>query len=184
MGVSLQTGASTDRASTLEEYPRKELSRMSASPFASTHRPPSVRYLLLALVAVPVIVLGILAMHFLASGSLAAGSLGGTALGESTSTHAMVTSGHTQPGALETAPAAPADDCDGMCVAGHNMPDHSLMAMVCVLAIMIYMLLFVVPVTWTRWASSGALPRSLAALLATLAPRSPPSLSMLSLSRR
>ncbi len=184
MGVSLQTGASTDRASTLEEYPRKELSRMSASPFASTHRPPSVRYLLLALVAVPVIVLGILAMHFLASGSLAAGSLGGTALGESTSTHAMVESGHTHPGAPETAPAAPADDCDGMCAAGHNMPDHSLMAMVCVLALMIYMLLFMVPVTWARWASSGALPRSLAALLATLAPRSPPSLSMLSLSRR
>lgn len=162
---------------------------MSASPFASTHRPPSLRYLLLALVAVPVIVLGILAMHFLAGGSLAAGSLasgslGGTSLGESPSTHAMVESGHTHPGSPQSAPAVPADDCDGMCAAGHNMPDHSLMAMVCVLAIMIYVLLFMVPVTWTRWASSGALPRSLAALLATLAPRSPPSLSMLSLSRR
>jgi Family of unknown function (DUF6153) len=184
MGVSLQTGASVDSASTLEKYRRKELSRVSASPFASIHRPPSLRYLILALVAVPLIVLGILAMHFLASGSLATGSLGGTSLGESTSSHAMVESGHTHPGSSEPAPAAPADDCDGMCAAGHNMPGHSLMAMVCVLALMIYVLLFVVPVTWTRWGSSGALPRSIAALLATLAPRSPPSLSMLSLSRR
>jgi hypothetical protein len=152
---------------------------MIASPFASTHRPPSLRYGFLALVAVPLIVLGILAMHFLASGSPVVDSVG-----ESTSSHAMVESGHTHPGSSEPAPAASADDCDGMCAAGHNMPGHSLMATVCVLALMIYVLLFIVPVTWTRWALSGALPRSVTALLATLAPRWPPSLSMLSLSRR
>ena len=152
---------------------------MFVSPFASTHRRWSLRYLLLVLVAIPAIMLGILGMHFLASSSLDIGSLT-----ETTSSHAMIETSQSHMGPEHSSPAASADDCDGMCMAGHDMPGHSLIGMVCILALVIYVFIFLVPVLWSRWGSGENVVKSLAATLAGLAPPSPPSLSMLSLSRR
>lgn len=157
---------------------------MSVSVFASTYRRWSLRYLLLALVAVPAILLGILGMHFIASNSLPAGPPAAGSLAETTSSHAMIESSPSHKGVEHSSLAASADDCDGTCVAGHDMPGHSLMGMVCILALVIYVLIFFVPVLFARGGFGQNLLRSLATTLAGLASPSPPSLSMLSLSRR
>jgi hypothetical protein len=118
---------------------------------------------------VAAIVVGLLAMHVISGG-------------DRTSHHTAVSTqqhGDTMT-MMGTSPVSAAVDCNGTCESGHNMG-----SMACLLALLITTIILTVRVIITRWGSD--LYRLIAALSAampaTVAPRLPPSLLTLSISR-
>ncbi|RDV44742.1 hypothetical protein DOE76_10985 [Leifsonia sp. ku-ls] len=142
-----------------------------------------VQRIVVLLLAVTGIVTGLLAMHTLT-----------TVTGDHSAHHAVATthddSGIAAAGATthraamvsdaDTEMSHGAGDCNGSCQSGHNMAN-----MVCLLALLALTLVLTLRVIFTRWGNDlHRLVAALAAALpATLAPPSPPSLHVLSISR-
>ncbi|MDN4613168.1 DUF6153 family protein [Leifsonia sp. F6_8S_P_1B] len=137
------------------------------------------------LLAVTGIVVGLLAMHTLT-----------TVAGDHTTHHATAAATHDHAAVASTATAAvhpaaiadnamtgmpgPTSDCNGTCDSGHNMAN-----MVCLLALLVLTLVVTLRVIFTRWGNDlhRLVAALTAALPAVLAPPSPPSLHILSISR-
>lgn len=130
------------------------------------------RRVLLAVFAVPAIVFGLLAMHVLTTLG-AAPSPDGSVM---TSHHMSETSG-TQ---VTTAPMmseAP-DGCGGNCG-----PEHDMISMICVLALLVTLLLLTVQLLRIRWDELRLWARAYSPRLNSLPTPRPPSLHVLSISR-
>lgn len=125
------------------------------------------RRTMIALLAVPAILMGLLAMHFLASESLAPESHSMTA---SVAESPMIEDAHNE----APAPAG----CDEMCA-----PTHDMLGMACVLALLVLAVLIIVHLFLYRFRALGAELRLIVARLSALAPPAPPSLHVLSISR-
>lgn len=132
------------------------------------------RRLLLALFAVPAILIGLLAMHVFTTASadssapLAAAShhMGATPLLSAESA------------AIVPSSPATADDCDGLC-----SPSHDMLGMICVLALLVTLVLLTVHLVAIRWEQPLRAIKDLAARASALVPPVPPSLIVLSISR-
>ncbi len=126
------------------------------------------RRLLIALVAVPAILIGLLAMHFLAGpDEVASSSMGMSASAASTTTSAMTDTAGT--------------DCAAVCLTSHAMT----MSMACVLALLVTVIMLTLLLTFGR-RDPELLNRLLSlwrARIASLPPPLPPSLQILSISR-
>lgn len=139
------------------------------------------RRLLIALFAVPAILVGLLAVHVLADSGMteasaphASSTHPGDAAPAQSPEHAMVPAVSTNNSG---------SDCGGECGPSHDMPSHDTLSMICVLALLISVLLLIPPLILTRWEQ---LRRDILALItkaAALAPPTPPSLHVLSISR-
>lgn len=131
------------------------------------------RRVLIAVFAVPVIVFGLLAMHVL------------TTLGASPSPDgSMMTSHHMMSetsGAQVTTPPmmnAVPDSCGGTCG-----PEHDMISMICVLALLVTMLLLTVQLIRIRWDELKLWARACSPRPNALPAPRPPSLHALSISR-
>ena len=121
----------------------------------------------IAVLAVPAILIGLLAMHFLASETMTPAS------------HLMTVSAADSPmiaDAQDGAPVTP--ECGPTCG-----PAHDMLAMACVLALLVSIVLIMLPVFLSRIHSIGAAVQVIQARLSALAPPFPPSLYALSISR-
>ncbi len=117
------------------------------------------RRTIIALIAVPAILVGLLLMHVLS----ADGSATPTGVGGSTSATVIVD--------------ASADvDCDGPCA-----PTHSMAEVACILALLVSLILLAAPVSIRRWLVLASPMRF--ALFDTRAPSAPLTLHELSISR-
>ncbi len=133
------------------------------------------RRLVIALFAVPAILLGLLAMHVLANGGMT----------EASSPHAS-SPAHSPEQSMAMAVSSDSQSpayCGGECGPNHNMPNHDMLSMICVLALLISVLLLVPPLILTRWQELRRDILALIAKTAALAPPDPPSLHALSISR-
>ena len=133
------------------------------------------RRLLIALLAVPAILVGLLAMHVLTTTGM-----GDTSASAATPAHHM---GEASLVANESAagnPAmpSPAEDCGGLCGPGHDM-----LGMICVLALLVTVVLLALHLILIRWEELWRVITTLTAKAAALAPPAPPSLHVLSISR-
>lgn len=141
--------------------------------FSRLRESPAGR-VLLALFVVPAILIGLLAMHVLTTGSM---NQTGISTAPTASHHVDVA-----PADMSLLPApgtpAPAGDCGGPC-----MPSHDMLSMLCVLALLVGVILFAVRLVLTGWPSVARVPATLHARVSALAPPSPPSLHVLSISR-
>lgn len=144
--------------------------RALSTPTASA-LPGWVR-LALVFLAVPAILVGLLAMHVLTTGTSHAPdahtSASHTSSVASGSTSADNLAGHSH----ETA------NCDGACG-----PEHDMLGMACVLALLMTALLLVLQLTLLRWGSPFSIASRVVARFAARAPARPPSLLVLSISR-
>ncbi|MEQ1734898.1 MAG: DUF6153 family protein [Rhodoglobus sp.] len=135
--------------------------------------------LAIALLAVPVILVGLLAMHVLTTGEM-----GDTGIAVASASHHDRTdappSTNATMAAMASTPGAPAppEDCSGMCGPGHEM-----LGMVCGLALLITVVLITLQLIFTRWQPLRRVAITIAATAAALAPLPPPSLHILSISR-
>ncbi len=120
--------------------------------------------LAIILLAVPAILIGLLAMHVLTIGA----------------SHAHESASHVSMpvGESATAHQLEASNCDGLCG-----PEHDLLGMACILALLTTALLLTVHLTLSRWGSLPAVAIRIMARIAALAPPQPPSLLVLSISR-
>lgn len=128
------------------------------------------RRLVIALFAVPAILLGLLAMHVLANGGMT----------EASSPHAS-SPAHSPEQSMAMAVSSDSQSpayCGGECG-----PNHNMLSMICVLALLISVLLLVPPLILTRWQELRRDILALIAKTAALAPPDPPSLHALSISR-
>jgi len=140
---------------------------MNAMLTLSSRPRSSWRRVVIALLAVPAILIGLLAMHFLASEALAPEA------------HSMSASAAESPMLAVAHNEAPAPEgCDEMCA-----PTHDMLGMACVLALLVSAVLIVFHVFLLRFRASGAVLRVMVARLSALAPPAPPSLHILSISR-
>lgn len=128
------------------------------------------RRLLIAVFAVPAILIGLLAMHVLTTA--------GT--GDSSASAAMATHHMSDTTLMSEAPGAPspAGDCGGFCG-----PSHDMLGMICVLALLVTVVLLSLHLILIRWEELRRVVTDLAAKAAALAPPAPPSLHVLSVSR-
>jgi hypothetical protein len=133
-------------------------------------RSTALRRVIVALIAVPTVLVGLLAMHVLA------------ASGDPVSRHADMSLAFAMPQATDSAPpVTSAFGCDQFCGPTHNMG-----AMACILALLLTALAVAALVAFRGWASLTAALAAIAALIARprgLAPPLPPSLEFLSISR-
>lgn len=133
--------------------------------------PPVWKRLAVVLLAVPAILVGLLAMHVPTTGVAPSPDAHG-----STTQAAIVVNGSAADNLA--APAQTETDCEPACV-----PEHDLLGMACILALLMTALLLTVRLTLLRWVPVGALASTVMARLANLAPPQPPSLLVLSISR-
>ena len=153
------------------KYPKyiveRKAGEMHAMLTLSSRPRSSWRRVVIALLAVPAILIGLLAMHFLASESLAPES------------HSMTASAADSPMVAVAHNEAPAPvGCDEMCA-----PTHDMLGMACVLALLVSADLIIFHVFLFRFRTLGAALRQIVARLSALAPPAPPSLHVLSISR-
>ncbi len=141
------------------------LSQSDAAPLSLWKR------LAVVLLAVPAILIGLLAMHVLTTGVAHASDVHGS------TTHASIAVTGSEADNLTAAPHAETD-CDAGCV-----PQHDMLGMACILALLMTALVLAVRLTLLRWGTVGALASTVMARLANLAPPQPPSLLVLSISR-
>lgn len=141
---------------------------MNSATLFSFMRSNRLRRILVAVIAVPMILVGLLAMHVVA----AAGDQAGPH-----STMSMTTESFA--GVSEGTPnAAVVDSCDEFCGSTHDMG-----AMACILAILLTLLaVAVIARLYGRLGLRSLFPRALSAALSWPLPR-PPSLTVLSISR-
>lgn len=143
-----------------------------------------VQRIVVLLLAVTGIVVGLLAMHTLTTVTGDHGAHhtvttthddSGIAAAGATMTHRAAMVGDDETGMFHGA-----SDCNGTCQSGHNMAN-----MVCLLALLVLTLVMTLRVIFTRWGNDlhRLIAALAAALPATLAPPSPPSLHVLSISR-
>ena len=126
----------------------------------------------LALFAVPAILIGLLAMHVLVAGNMT-----------ETATHqSSVSVAATASGDMTMAPnpetGALADECGGIC-----MPSHDMLGMMCVLALLAGAIFFALQLLLSGRPDLRATLKPLQLTAAALAPPTPPSLHVLSISR-
>lgn len=140
----------------------RALSALSASPLSLWKR------LAIVLLAVPAILVGLLAMHVLTTGAshAPASTVQASTVMSDSATDTL------SPHAHETT------DCDGLCG-----PEHDMVGMACILALLMTALLLTVRLTLLRWPAPLTLASTIVADLANLAPPQPPSLLVLSISR-
>lgn len=152
----------------------------------ATH--PRASWLRVAITALgaAALLVGLLAMHVVVSG----GHSGHAHSADSSASSTAPAADHTahELHAMATVPAlaalpapmldAAGDPCDGTCP-----PAHTLIAMTCIIALLISVLILVVAVILRRWVRLRHGIRSLASRVAGLAFPDPPSLLVLSISR-
>jgi len=133
-------------------------------------RSTALRRVIVALIAVPMVLVGLLAMHVLA------------ASGDAVSQHADMSIAFALPQATDGVPPASfASGCIQFCG-----PAHDMGAMACILALLLTVLTVAALVAFRGWAGVTAALAVIAALMARprgLAPPLPPSLEFLSISR-
>jgi hypothetical protein len=137
--------------------------------FARLRRSPKQRLAIL-LFAVPAIVIGLLAMHVLTA------SPGGESV-EPVSHH-LIASTTTSAAHSGDNGSAPTGDCAEPCG-----PTHDMVGMICALALLATVVFVMVALVLIRWAELRRLVNALAIKAAALAPPTPPSLLVLSISR-
>ena len=151
---------------------------MRGRTFLARLRVPPWRRLVIALVAVPAILVGLLAMHVLANGGM---SESGSPRAITAHT-AMAELAHSAEAAMATAPdpsmPLPAGDCGGMCG-----PSHDMLGMICVLALLATVVLLAAHLVLIRWEELRRVVATLLANASAMAPLEPPSLHVLSISR-
>ena len=133
----------------------------SASPLSGWKR------LAIILLAVPAILVGLLAMHVLTTGASHAPNA------HESASHVSIAVGESA-----TARSHETTNCDGVCG-----PEHDMLGMACILALLITALVLTVHLTLLRWGSARAVADTIMARIAALAPPQPPSLLVLSISR-
>lgn len=140
----------------------------------------AVRRLLLVAPVALAIITGLLAMHTL-TGSHQPAVSGSSAM----SVHGQV--GAATPGEVattETMHAGAAPRCHAVCGSSAGMPDHSMLMVVCVLALLAAIIVLLAPAVSAILARTLARTRVRAAILLSALPRPrPPSLLVLSISR-
>lgn len=137
--------------------------------------------LMIAVFAVPAILVGLLAMHVLTTTGLdeTGTSASHTAHHADAKSLADAAAGSMVMSALNTDQRAPSPDgCAGPCG-----PSHSMLSMICVLALLVTVLLFTVQLILTGWRSVRPMVATLIASTAVLLAPPPPSLTLLSISR-
>ena len=118
--------------------------------------------LAVVLLAVPAILMGLLAMHVLTTGA-------------THTPHAHASTAHASSAVDDSAAYSPTaaphseTDCDPACV-----PEHDMLGMACILALLMTALVLAVRLTLLRWGTVGALASTVMARLANLAPPQPP----------
>ena len=130
---------------------------------------------LIALFAVPAILIGLLAMHVLTTTDMSHSTASTTMTAHHLSAEALA-SGEALT-AISAVPA-PSEDCGGLCG-----PSHDMLALVCVLALLVTVMLLTVHLVLIRWEERRPPVTTLSAKAATLARPRPPSLHVLSISR-
>ncbi len=139
------------------------------------------RRLAVALFAVPAILVGLLGMHVLTTGGM-----GEPMAAAISAIHAAAaapfSADRTDMAMGEVSPPAPAplplDNCCGLCG-----PRHGMLGMACVLALLVALVLLTLHLVLAGWQPLGRHAAALLAKAAALAPPSPPSLHVLSISR-
>lgn len=144
------------------------LSAPSASSLSGWKR------LALVLLAVPAILVGLLAMHVLTTGP----SHAPAAHSAEDHEHAPLIMGELAATSALGGPTFDATDCGGDCG-----PEHDMLGMACVLALLLTALLLTVHLTLLRWGTARAIASTIMGRIAALAPPRPPSLLVLSISR-
>lgn len=140
---------------------------MNAMLTLSSRPRSSWRRVLIALLAVPAILIGLIAMHFLASETLAPES------------HSVSVSVADSQALLVTHNETPAPvGCSEVCA-----PTDDMLGMACVLALLVSAVLLVIHVLLFRYHTVVSVLRRIVARLSALAPPLPPSLHVLSISR-
>ena len=146
------------------------LARLRRSPW---------RRLVIALFAVPAILVGLLAMHALTTdGMTDAGVSVASATHHATSQALVPLDATAAMMASNPGTPTPAEDCGGMCGPGHEM-----LGMICVLALLVTVVLFTLQLILNGWQPLKRIAVAIAATAAALAPPPPPSLHVLSISR-
>jgi hypothetical protein len=128
--------------------------------------------LVLTMFAVPAILIGLLAMHVLASGNMTDTqdhNYGGVLATSVGTDMAMAASSGT---------VDLSHGCGGVC-----MPSHDLLGMICILAVLAGAILFGLQLVLAGWPSLTRIFGALQVKAAALAPPTPPSLHVLSISR-
>lgn len=151
---------------------------MSGSTLLTRLRSSRWRRLAIALFAVPAILIGLLAMHVLTNDGMTDSSAS-----HATSSHATDSAlAHSEEPAVAAAmnPGAwvPDEDCGGLCGPGHDM-----LSMICVLALLVTIVLLTLHLVLSRWEELRRVLLALIAKAVALAPPTPPSLYVLSISR-
>lgn len=134
--------------------------------------------LAIAMFAVPAILTGLLAMHILASGGLT--ELSAPQATGAHSAHATLARS-PEPGissAMNAGAPTPVEDCGGMCG-----PDHNMLSMICVMALLVTAVLLSVHLMLAGWEQLRRVLLSLVVKAVALASSAPPSLHVLSISR-
>ena len=129
----------------------------------------------IALVAVPAVLIGLVAMHVLAT----TGATDVSSSAAMTMHHPSRGESH-QPAALAESPAlpSPADDCGQTCP-----PVHNMLTMICVLALMVTLVLVTFMLIRIRWDDRGTSSLFQSQPTGFLKALAPPSLHVLSISR-
>ena len=134
-----------------------------------------VKRLAIVLLIVPAILAGLLAMHVLTTANVSHAS---PASASQTDNHAATPAHQSAPTGTLVAHHHEATGCEGTCP-----PEHDMLGMACILALLMTALLLLVHLTLLRWVSPRNLTNSIMARIAALAPPQPPSLLFLSISR-
>jgi hypothetical protein len=140
---------------------------------------PRVRWhrIVLVLLAVPAILFGLLAMHGITTSSMG-GSQTPMAVPDQATGMVMHAVGSITLVAMNSDSPLRAQNCEGACG-----PDHAMLGMACVLALLFTVLLFALHPVLSRREGIRRKISALAAKVSTLAPPTPPSLHCLSISR-
>ena len=151
--------------------------------------PFGMRRLLLTLATAFLLIAGLLAMHTL-TGTLTFGHNGTPATVSASAGHGAepAMAPDVGPAALGAGPGmaleVAAEHCPGDCGASGGVPDHSMLMMVCVLALLAAAIVLLAPVLLARLGAALALLRLHGrTVLAALPHPRPPSLLVLSISR-
>jgi hypothetical protein len=140
---------------------------MNAIMALSSRPHSSWRRVVIALFAVPAILIGLLAMHFLASESLAPEA---HSMSASVADYPTLVNMHND----EPAPEGCAETCG---------PTHDMLGMACLLALLVSAILIIFRVFFFRFRAAAVVLQAIGARLSALTPLSPPSLHILSISR-
>ncbi|WP_136708050.1 DUF6153 family protein [Agromyces sp. H66] len=131
--------------------------------------------LILSLLAAIGVIVGLLAMHTISSQ--------GPAHGHSTEASTGQQVEESSIGAVPVWAAIDAEPCGDSCASPSHGPDHSMLMVTCVLALLVVLIVLAPPSMLAKLASALALWRRYAIVLGRVARPRPPSLSLLSISR-